>query len=455
MAKQDIDFTRRDYWDQDSLLLYKEAVSRYPYCAPARLSFLLNLKVLNDPDYEEELAFTALSVPDRQRLQEEVQAVEEAATIWRERGERRMRQVARWTSAPVIQQTTLPVGRLMNVNAPVTTDINKDANEQENRFARAIRADEAAKAYDTAAPADDAWGEDWPARSRSARRNALRWARLEERRREALEAEAAAMAEAARRAKADANIAAAKAKAEAEALAADRLAASSSSTISMLLADEVKPAAKRSQTRRSKGFNPWAEIFTTEEFTISDWLKEDETSAQTEDSAVKSSGKSTKKATTKGKAKTTKTAKSKTAKAAKTTKATSKSTAAKSAPSAAKTTKAATKSVSAIKPATPDAVSPDDIIDRFLRETENEADIRIEPDVNRDYESFNPDKNSLREDWSMGSETLAQLYLAQGAPDKAIAIYRSLSLKFPEKNRYFAGLIQEAEDAKSKANASK
>lgn len=446
--KQNIDFTRRDYWDQDSLLLYKEAVSRYPYCAPARLSFLLNLKVLNDPDYEEELAFTALSVPDRQRLQEEVQAVEEAAAVWRERGERRMRQAARWTSAPVIQQTTVPVGRLMNVNAPVMADINKAANEQ-NRFARAIRADEAAKANDTATPTDDAWGEDWPARSRSARRNARRWARLEERRREALEAEAAAMAEADRRAKADANIAAAKAKAEAEKLAADRLAASSSSTISMLLADEVKPAAKRSQTRRSKGFNPWAEIFTTEEFTISDWLKEDETSAQTEDSAVKSSGKSTKKAT-KGKAKTTKTAKSKTAKTAKTTKATStKSTAAKS-----KTTKAA-KSVATAKPATPDAVSPDDIIDRFLRENENEADIRIEPDVNRDYESFNPDKNSLREDWSMGSETLAQLYLAQGAPDKAIAIYRSLSLKFPEKNRYFAGLIREAEDAKSKANASK
>lgn len=451
MAKQNIDFTRRDYWDQDSLLLYKEAVSRYPYCAPARLSFLLNLKVLNDPDYEEELAFTALSVPDRQRLQEEVQAVEEAAAVWRERGERRMRQAARWTSAPVIQQTTVPVGRLMNVNAPATTDINKESNEQENRFARAIRADEAAKAYDTTTPADDAWSEDWPARSRSSRRNARRWARLEERRREALEAEAAAMAEAARKAKTEA----AKAKAEAEKLAADRLAASSSSTISMLLADEVKPAAKRPQMRRSKGFNPWAEIFTTEEFTISDWLKEDETSSQTEDSAVKSSGKSTKKATTRGKSKTTKTAKSKTAKAAKTTKAASKSTAAKSAPSAAKTTKTATKSAATIKPATPDAVSPDEIIDRFLRENENEADIRIEPDVNRDYESFNPDKNSLREDWSMGSETLAQLYLAQGAPDKAIAIYRSLSLKFPEKNRYFAGLIQEAEDAKSKANASK
>ncbi|MDE5703488.1 MAG: hypothetical protein K2H70_01555, partial [Bacteroidales bacterium] len=76
MAKRKIDFTVRDAWDQDSLLLYKEAVSRYPYCAPARLCFLLNLRALDDPDYERELTLTALSVPDRQRLRTEVEAVE-------------------------------------------------------------------------------------------------------------------------------------------------------------------------------------------------------------------------------------------------------------------------------------------------------------------------------------------------------------------------------------------
>ncbi|MDE5742789.1 MAG: hypothetical protein K2H62_00370 [Bacteroidales bacterium] len=69
-------------------------------------------------------------------------------------------------------------------------------------------------------------------------------------------------------------------------------------------------------------------------------------------------------------------------------------------------------------------------------------------DETRDYSTFDPDHSSLREDWSMGSETLAQLYLKQGAPDKAIEIYRYLSLKFPEKNRYFAGLIRAAESAK-------
>ncbi|MDE6107038.1 MAG: hypothetical protein K2F84_08080, partial [Bacteroidales bacterium] len=115
MAKRKIDFTLRDYWNQDSLLLYKEAVSRYPYCAPARVSFLLNLKALDDPDYERELPFTALAVPDRQRLQEEVRAAEEAAAVARERGERRMRQAtARWVAASA---TTAALGRLMSAHA--------------------------------------------------------------------------------------------------------------------------------------------------------------------------------------------------------------------------------------------------------------------------------------------------------------------------------------------------
>ena len=444
MTKQNIDFTRRDYWDQDSLLLYKEAVSRYPYCAPARLSFLLNLKVLNDPDYEEELAFTALSVPDRQRLQEEVQAVEEAAAVWRERGERRMRQVARWTSAPVIQQTTVPVGRLMNVNAPATADINKEANEQENRFARAIRADEAAKAYDTATPADDAWGEDWPARSRSARRNALRWARLEERRREALEAEAAAMAVAAAEAEA-------KAKAEREAAAREaaaqvlvseakpkRRTKSSSSTISMLLANEVKSASKQPSRRRGGVFNPWAEVFTAK-YTISDWLQEDETPVS------KSAKKSSKTAKSGAKTKTT-SGKSKSP-AAKTKSASAKTkTAAKS-----KTTGKSSSAKASAKSAAPSSayIDPNELIDRFLSNN-SDRDLAIHPDDSRDYETFNPDRGSLNEDWSMGSETLAQIYLKQGAPDKAIEIYRHLSLKFPEKNRYFAGLIREAEETKTK-----
>ncbi|MDE6105528.1 MAG: hypothetical protein K2F84_00345, partial [Bacteroidales bacterium] len=116
---------------------------------------------------------------------------------------------------------------------------------------------------------------------------------------------------------------------------------------------------------------------------------------------------------------------------------------------AAKSAKPTAKPKTASKPAVsaPSGyIDPNELIDRFLRQ--NDDHILIQVDETRDYSTFDPDHSSLREDWSMGSETLAQLYLKQGAPDKAIEIYRYLSLKFPEKNRYFASLIRAAESAK-------
>ncbi len=79
------------------------------------------------------------------------------------------------------------------------------------------------------------------------------------------------------------------------------------------------------------------------------------------------------------------------------------------------------------------------LIDRFL----NGGEHPIKVNENFDYAAFDPDTgNSSREDFSFGSETLAEMYLRNNAPRKAIAVYENLSLKFPEKNRYFANLIR-------------
>jgi bifunctional N-acetylglucosamine-1-phosphate-uridyltransferase/glucosamine-1-phosphate-acetyltransferase GlmU-like protein len=82
-------------------------------------------------------------------------------------------------------------------------------------------------------------------------------------------------------------------------------------------------------------------------------------------------------------------------------------------------------------------LSPDDIIDRFLRashgrivaeEGEPTDEIVVEADIDDDED--------------MVSEELAEVYLAQGLKDMAKETYRKLSLLNPEKSVYFAGLIE-------------
>lgn len=459
MAKRKIDFTLRDYWNQDSLLLYKEAVSRYPYCAPARLSFLLNLKALDDPDYERELPFTALAVPDRQRLQEEVRAAEQAAAVLRERGERRMRQVAaRWAAASA---TTAALGRLMKTEgaAPAETAegvvmVSDGASAvavapgREVDF-KAVAANEPGLRPEAEIPAADETAAAWvdaeypSARSRSSRRNARRMARREAQK--AAEREAAAAmrtAEAVGAAEADQeNQAASVAQTAVGAVAESALeAAAATRTISMLWAEnpaageasasaphaaEVPQAPSR---HRPEVFNPWAEVFTAKH-TISDWLQAEEA---TDAPDVPDSGASAGSAAI--------------AKPGAADASARPAPARKPAP-AGKKPAAAPQPAPAPKPV-PGYIDPNELIDRFLRK--NDDHILIQVDETRDYNAFDPDRGSLREDWSMGSETLAQLYLKQGAPDKAIEIYRYLGLKFPEKKRYFAGLIRAAENAKGR-----
>ena len=51
----------------------------------------------------------------------------------------------------------------------------------------------------------------------------------------------------------------------------------------------------------------------------------------------------------------------------------------------------------------------------------------------------------LDEEDEVVSEELAEIYLAQGLRDEALAIYRKLSLRNPEKSVYFAELIDKIE----------
>jgi hypothetical protein len=78
-----------------------------------------------------------------------------------------------------------------------------------------------------------------------------------------------------------------------------------------------------------------------------------------------------------------------------------------------------------------------DLIDKFIRE---------EPRIARPkVEFFNPvnmAKQSVADDITFVSETLAKIYVLQGNYVKALDAYENLRLKYPEKRLYFAAQIK-------------
>ncbi len=58
-------------------------------------------------------------------------------------------------------------------------------------------------------------------------------------------------------------------------------------------------------------------------------------------------------------------------------------------------------------------------------------------------------KSSVAEKMNIVSETLANVYVEQKSYDKAIKIYKTLMVRYPEKSSIFANLIEELKDIKS------
>ena len=85
-----------------------------------------------------------------------------------------------------------------------------------------------------------------------------------------------------------------------------------------------------------------------------------------------------------------------------------------------------------------EGVTPDRpiLIDRFLKEGGH----RIVAEEGEVVEEVRTEAE-LSGDDDLVTEDLAEIYLAQGLYDEAIAIYRKLSLLNPEKSVYFASLI--------------
>ncbi len=94
-------------------------------------------------------------------------------------------------------------------------------------------------------------------------------------------------------------------------------------------------------------------------------------------------------------------------------------------------------------------VSQEEIIDGFLERGEH----RIVPKGTEDADNVDDKLASLSDvDDDIVSEELARIYSSQRLYDKAVAMYRKLILRYPEKSIYFAKILVELEKEMNQKN---
>jgi hypothetical protein len=77
------------------------------------------------------------------------------------------------------------------------------------------------------------------------------------------------------------------------------------------------------------------------------------------------------------------------------------------------------------------------LIERFMK-----AEPKITPGKSGEYDTTNIARESLEEDFTLVTETMAQLFARQGKLDKARKVYRRLIELHPEKSVYFAAQLK-------------
>jgi len=98
-----------------------------------------------------------------------------------------------------------------------------------------------------------------------------------------------------------------------------------------------------------------------------------------------------------------------------------------------------------------DEVEPnqgDSLIDRFLLKPKREFRKIQDDEAGMTNKLGSPEELSAAEDDEMITETLAKIYVDQKKYEKAQKAYEKLSLKYPEKNIYFASQIEKIEKLK-------